>query len=109
PTLKSGRNPDHFDLAGRLIHRDFGARCDVATLLYSAGDSNSSARCRLPAPAESFCRSNEDGLQTLIFQIAKPELKRIDSEHCGQLVHVRLASEVIRRCRQTAIRTLSQR
>ena len=65
--------------------------------------------CVYVAPSKLVRRRLEHRTQPVIFQIAQPELQRLDPSQRRQLIHVGFAREMIRGRRQAPIRSLSQR
>ena len=93
------------------VDGDLGAGGDVAPLLGPAGDAEAAARGGLRlAPAEPLGGGLEDGPQP---RVLRGSCRRNASgsipTRVGQLVHERLAGEVVGRRRQGAVRALAQR
>ena len=82
----------------------------AGALLDAAGDPQPVARSppRAP-PAQTIGCSPEHGRQALVAEVPQAEREWVEAERAGQLVHVRLACEVVGRRGQGAVRPLWQR
>src|SRR5207249_6345620 len=97
PAFERGHGPDDADLALRLVDRDFGTRGDVAALLRAASQSVAAVRAGWFAPAELLGGRFEDGPQPVVAQVLETEGERVHPGGLREVVHVRLAGEVVRR------------
>ena len=89
-------------------HRHAGG--DAGALLHAAGDAHPEAGLAGPAgPVHALGRGVEDRREPFVAEVPQAELERVDAERVRQLVHVRLAGEVVRRRGQGPIRALGQR
>src|SRR5437660_963112 len=82
----------------RPIDGALGAGADVSPLLGPPGDPDAPARAGRrpgPVPAEPARGGFEDGPEPLVLQVLQPERERVEPEPAGQLVHLRLAREVV--------------
>ena len=67
-TLEGLDDPDHLDLSGHTVRRDFGAGRHVSAFLKSAGDPEAVAGRRfVGAPAEGLGRLLQNGAQPRVF------------------------------------------
>ena len=90
--------------AHRLFDRNLSARRDVTAFIKTARDTEAVTRRRFClAPAERFRGSLQHIAQSFVFRILQTKLQRLNVDRVRQLIHVRLAREVVRRGCQRAI------
>src|SRR5229473_1763481 len=96
--------------AARTVYRHLRTSGHIASFLCSTRDSEAQLRGRLGLPPAELCGGGfEYSPQTRVLQALEAENERVDMEDVGEVVHVRLAGEVIGGGRQGAVRPLPER
>src|SRR5260370_28038409 len=108
PALEGAERAHDLDTAAGPLDGDLCAGGDETAFFGPGGDADAAIGPALAPPAERSGGSLDDCPEPLVAQVFQSELERVETKCMGQLVHVRLAGEVVCRGGERAVRALAQ-